>query len=140
VNIHNLRTEYSTVFNPVRRYPRNVRPNKPPAGTLQRRSIDVEDDYEFRDFIESITVTKEELAAIVSRPGYSIPEVRQYLRAKPRLGAANRSLNAALAAVNDDRPWLFALWARRTQMIASTSIKKLAAVLDGKVAGRELGR
>ena len=97
----------------------------------------MEDDCEFRDFIESITVTKEELAAIVSRPGYSIPEIRQYLRAKPRVkgpsvGAANRSPNtdAALAATNDDRLRLLVLWARLMQMTAP--MKKLTANWMGK--------
>lgn len=38
------------------------------------------DDREFRDFVDSITVTKEELSAITNMPDYSIPEVREYLR------------------------------------------------------------
>jgi hypothetical protein len=39
-----------------------------------------EDDFEFRDLIRSITVTKEELSAITNMPEYSIPEVKEYLR------------------------------------------------------------
>ena len=35
---------------------------------------------EFGEFIESISVTAEELAAIVSMPELSIPEIKQYLR------------------------------------------------------------
>jgi hypothetical protein len=121
--------------------------NRPPADAVQRGSVDVEDDYEFRDFIESVTVTKEELAAIVSSPEYSIPEIRQYLRAKPGVkrppvGAANRSPNAdaALAATNNDRLRLLVLWARLMQMTVPTSIKKLTALLDGKEAAGELRR
>ena len=37
-------------------------------------------DREFRDFIESILVTHEELAAIVSMPELSIPQVKRHLR------------------------------------------------------------
>ena len=33
-----------------------------------------------RDFIESITVTAEELAAIISMPEFSIQEVKQFLQ------------------------------------------------------------
>ena len=102
----------------------------PPADPVQPSSVDVEDDYEFRDFIDSVTVTKEELAAIVSSPGYSIPEIRQRLRAKPGVkgppvGAASRSPNAdaALAATNSDRLRLLVLWARLMQMTAPKSIK-----------------
>ena len=115
-----------------------MRHNRPSADAVQRSSVDVEDDYEFRDFIESITVTKEELAAIISSPEHSIPEIRQRLRAKPGvkeppLGAANRSPNAdaTLAETNSDRLRLLALWARLIQMTAPTSIKK-TAVLMGK--------
>ena len=46
----------------------------------QYSSLNMEDDYEFRDFVESIAVTREELAAIASKPEYSIPEIRRYLR------------------------------------------------------------
>jgi len=59
-----------------------VRKDKLPAGALPSRSIDAEDDDEFRDFIESITVTREELAAIASRPEHSIREIREELRDK----------------------------------------------------------
>jgi hypothetical protein len=70
------------VPNLIERYARNMGSSKSPAGTRQRRRIDVEDDYEFHDFIKSITATKEELAAIASGAGYSIAEVRRYLQAK----------------------------------------------------------
>jgi hypothetical protein len=107
-----------------------MRQNRQLTDAVQRSSVDVEDDPEFRDFLESITVTKEELAAIVSSPGYSIPEIRQRLRAKPGVkgppvGAASRSANAdaALAATNSDRLRLLVLWARLMQMTAPKSIK-----------------
>lgn len=110
--------------------------NRPLADAIRRSSVDVDDDYGFRDFVESITVTKDELAAIVSSPGYSIPEIREYLRAKPGVerppvGAANRSRNAdpAPAATNHDLLRLLILWARLMRMAAPASIKKLTAVL-----------
>src|SRR5207237_9150060 len=70
------RCEYSTVCelniqpvpNFIKGYAQTVRQNKSPAHAVQPTSVDVEDDHEFRDFIESITVTKDELAAIVSSP------------------------------------------------------------------------
>ena len=44
-------------------------------------SVNEEDDHEFRDFIESVSVTTEELAALVGTPELSsIHEVRQYLQ------------------------------------------------------------
>jgi len=119
------------VPNFIKGYAQTVRQNKSPAHAVQPTSVDVEDDHEFRDFIESITVTKDELAAIVSSPGYSIPEIKQCLRSKRAakgspVGAANRSpdADAALAAMNNDRLRLLVLWGRLMQMIAPTSIKK----------------
>lgn len=56
-----------------------------------------EDDRLFRDFIEDISVTKEELAAIVRSPELSIPEVKR-LRAHPSPAAQTR-LAAYAAAV-----------------------------------------
>ena len=76
--------EYSIRAHLIRRYLRTVKKIKSPASALQRRGIDFEDDPEFLDFIESISVTKEELAAIVSRPRETIPEIRQNIRAKRR--------------------------------------------------------
>ena len=114
----------------IKGYAQRVRQNKSPTHAVQPTSVAVEDDHEFRDFIESITVTKEELAAIVSSPGYSIPEIRQCLRSKPGVKgspvATNRSpdADAALAAMNNDRLRLLVLWGRLMQMIAPTSIKK----------------
>ena len=43
-------------------------------------NTDEEYDREFRDFIESITVTAEELTAIISMPEFSIQEVKQFLQ------------------------------------------------------------
>lgn len=44
-------------------------------------SVNEEDDHEFRDFIESVSVSAEELAALVGMPELSsIHEVRQYLQ------------------------------------------------------------
>ena len=40
----------------------------------------MEDDREFRGFIEGVSVTTQELAAIVSMPEFSIREVKQYLQ------------------------------------------------------------
>jgi hypothetical protein len=37
-------------------------------------------DCDFREFIGSIAVSEEELAAIVNMPDYSIPQVKEYLR------------------------------------------------------------
>ena len=45
---------------------------------IVRPSAD-DDDRLFRDYIEDISVTKEELAAIVRRPDLSIPEVKRIL-------------------------------------------------------------
>ena len=132
------RCEYSTIFelniqpvpNFIKGYAQRVIQNNSPAHAVQPTSVAVEDDHEFRDFIESITVTKEELAAIVSSPGYSIPEIKQCLWSKPGakeppVGAANRSPNAdAAPAKNNDRLRLLVLWARLMQMTAPTSIKK----------------
>jgi hypothetical protein len=46
---------------------------------------------EFRDFIESITVTAEELAAIISMPEFSIQEVKQFLQDSKNSGPQNNS-------------------------------------------------
>ena len=115
----------------IKGYAQRVKQNKSPAHAVQPTSVAVEDDHEFRDFIESITVTKDELAAIVSSPGYSIPEIKQCLRSKrgakgSPVGAANRSPNADAAPVakNNDRLRLLVLWARLMQMTAPTSMKK----------------
>src|SRR3984893_1986719 len=55
--------------------------HKWPRGTSYDRHINEEDDREFRDFIDSVSVTQEELAAMVRTPELSsIHEVREYLR------------------------------------------------------------
>src|SRR5206468_13032905 len=48
-----------------------------PEDTIMKRSAD---DVEFRDFIESYSVTKKELDVIVLMPELSVPEVKRYLR------------------------------------------------------------
>ena len=55
--------------------------HKWPRKTSSHGYINEEDDREFRDFIESVSVTQEELAAMVRTPELSsIHEVREYLR------------------------------------------------------------
>ena len=58
---------------------------KHPQKTLRpavEPSDDANEEYsrEFGEFVESISVTAEELAAIVSMPELSIPEIKQHLR------------------------------------------------------------
>jgi hypothetical protein len=56
-------------------------PHKWPRSTSYHANINEEDDREFRDFIESVSVTQEELAAMVRTLELSsIHEVREYLR------------------------------------------------------------
>ena len=51
-----------------------------------------EDDREFQGFIDAISVTAEELAAIVSMPEFSIQEVKKYLQdGKNKNPQSNRS-------------------------------------------------
>lgn len=40
----------------------------------------IEEDRDFLAFVTGISVTKEEIAAIVSMPDLSVPEVKRYLR------------------------------------------------------------
>jgi hypothetical protein len=54
------------------------------------------DDRSFRDFIEDISVTSEELAAIVCTPELSVPEVKR-LRAHPSPAAQARFAACAAA-------------------------------------------
>ena len=65
-----------------------------------------EDDRWYRDFIEDISVTSEELAAIVRTPELSVPEVKR-LRAHPSPAAQARfaaSAAAFLRALRDHMP------------------------------------
>jgi hypothetical protein len=55
--------------------------------TALESSVNAEDDHEFRDFVESVSVSTEELAALVGMPELSsIHEVRQYLQQRKRSG------------------------------------------------------
>ena len=53
-----------------------------PLRPLVDTTDDAKEEYtrEFGEFVESISVTAEELAAIVSMPELSIPEIKQHLR------------------------------------------------------------
>jgi hypothetical protein len=55
--------------------------HKWPPSTSYDGPINEEDDREFRDFIESVSVTQKELAVMVRTPELSsIHEVKEYLR------------------------------------------------------------
>jgi len=59
-----------------------LQPASPSAASAARLADDFE--REFREFIGSIAVSAQELAAIVNMPDYSIPQVKESLR-KDRL-------------------------------------------------------
>ena len=65
------------------------------------------DDRDFRDFIDSITVTKEELTAITNMPDYSIPEVREYLRENKRTSHSKVNVGKTLRTFQSrfERGW-----------------------------------
>jgi len=57
----------------------------------QYRNADQEDDPDFRDFIESVSVSKEELAALVSTPELSsIYEAKKYVQDGKRTKRSER--------------------------------------------------
>ena len=71
--------------------------HKWPRGTSYDRHINEEDDREFRDFIDSVSVTQEELAALVRTPELSsIREVKEYLREGKQNSAAKITAPLAL--------------------------------------------
>jgi hypothetical protein len=50
-----------------------MRLHQTPQGTACDSGMNDEDDREFRDFVESVSVSKEELAAMVGLPEFSPP-------------------------------------------------------------------
>jgi hypothetical protein len=54
----------------------------PPAESSVSSNTNEEYDREYQDFIESISMTAEELAAFISMPELSMQEVKQYLHAE----------------------------------------------------------
>jgi hypothetical protein len=71
--------------------------HKRPRSTSYDRHINEEDDREFRDFIDSVSVTQEELAALVRTPELSsIHEVREYLRVGTQNSPAKMTVPLAL--------------------------------------------
>ena len=72
--------------------------------TLHDGHINEEDDRAFRDFIESVSVTRKELAAMVRTPELSsIHEVREYLREGKQNNPAK--ITAPLALKEFQRVW-----------------------------------
>jgi hypothetical protein len=71
--------------------------HKWPRGTSSHGHINEEDDREFRDFIESVSVTQKELAAMVRTPELSsVHEVRDYLRERKQNAPAKMTAPLAL--------------------------------------------
>ena len=71
--------------------------HKWPRSTSYDGHINEEDDREFRDFIESVSVTQKELAAMVRTPELSsIHEVREYLREGKQNSSAKMTAPPAL--------------------------------------------
>ena len=71
--------------------------HKRPRSTSYDRHINEEDDREFRDFIESVSVTPEELAAMARTPELSsIHEVREHLREGKQKSPAKMTAPLAL--------------------------------------------
>ena len=71
--------------------------HKWPRKTSSHGHINEEDDREFRDFIEGVSVTQNELAAMVRTPELSsIHEVREYLREGKQNSPAKMSAPMAL--------------------------------------------
>ena len=71
--------------------------HKRPDSTSYHGHINEEDDREFRDFIESVSVTQEELAAMARTPELSsIHEVREYLREGKQNGPSKMTAPLAL--------------------------------------------
>jgi hypothetical protein len=71
--------------------------HKWPRKTSSHGHINEEDDREFRDFIESVSVTQKELAAMVRTPELSsIHEVREYLREGTQNSPAKMTVPLAL--------------------------------------------
>jgi hypothetical protein len=74
-----------------------MRLHKWPRSTSYHGHINEEGDGEFRDFIESVSVTQEELAAIVRTPQFSsIHEVKEYLREGKQNSSAKMTAPLAL--------------------------------------------
>ena len=71
--------------------------HKGPRKTSSHGHINEEDDREFRDFVESVSVTQKELAAMVRTPELSsIHEVREYLRDGTQNSPAKMTVPLAL--------------------------------------------
>ena len=71
--------------------------HKWPRRTSSHVHTNKEDDREFRDFIESVSVTQKELAAMVRTPELSsIHEVRKYLREGEQNSPAKMTVPLAL--------------------------------------------
>ena len=56
--------------------------DKSKRGAADRRQINLEQDYEVRDWTKSLGVTKAELTAAVKAVGNSADKVREHLKAK----------------------------------------------------------
>ena len=70
----------------------------PAAASLLYRKRNEEYEREFREFIESISVTSEQIAGIIGMPELSIPEVKRYLqndRANSLLARPRRDITSA---------------------------------------------
>jgi stalled ribosome rescue protein Dom34 len=84
-----------------------MRNHKLQGSTSEPSRTDTEFDREFHDFFESVTVTKEELAAIVSMPGFSRQEVKDYLREKNQTNHLMTNVSAKLRELQGwfERGW-----------------------------------
>ena len=56
--------------------------DKSKRGAADRSRINLEEDYEVRDWTKTLGVTKEELVAAVKAVGNSVEKVREYLKKK----------------------------------------------------------
>lgn len=54
--------------------------DKSKRGSADRSRINLDEDYEVRDWTEALGVSKEELSAAVAAVGDSADKVRQYLK------------------------------------------------------------
>ncbi len=60
-------------------------------GAADRSRINLNQDYEVRDWTEALGVTKEELSAAVAAVGNSADKVREYLKSGRGSKSASRS-------------------------------------------------